>query len=68
MRFPVFRAPAAYCYRCPVGKKRESCEIECLQPLERLLEEHHHEIAALIAEPLLQGVSPQGLELPPNCR
>jgi adenosylmethionine-8-amino-7-oxononanoate aminotransferase len=55
MRFPVLRAPSAYCYRCPVGKTRATCEIDCLAPLARLLEEHHEEIAAVIAEPLLQG-------------
>ena len=55
MRFPVLRAPSAYCYRCPVGKTRATCQIDCLEPLERLLEQHHNEIAAVIAEPLLQG-------------
>jgi adenosylmethionine-8-amino-7-oxononanoate aminotransferase len=55
MRFPVLRAPSAYCYRCPVGKTRVTCEIDCLAPLARLLEQHHQEIAAVIAEPLLQG-------------
>jgi adenosylmethionine-8-amino-7-oxononanoate aminotransferase len=55
MRFPVWRAPSAYCYRCPVGKNRATCEIDCLNPLARLLEEKHSEIAAVIAEPLLQG-------------
>jgi adenosylmethionine-8-amino-7-oxononanoate aminotransferase len=55
MRFPVLRAPSAYCYRCPVGKVRASCQIDCLQPLEQMLAQHHDEIAAVIAEPLLQG-------------
>ncbi len=55
MRFPVLRAPSAYCYRCPVGKTRATCQIDCLEPLGRLLEQHHNEIAAVIAEPLLQG-------------
>jgi adenosylmethionine-8-amino-7-oxononanoate aminotransferase len=55
MRFPVWRVPSAYCFRCPVGKRRDTCDIECLGQLGRLLEEHHDEIAALIVEPLLQG-------------
>ncbi len=54
-RFPVHRVHSAYCYRCPVGKTRASCNIECIERLERLLEEKHGEIAAVIVEPLLQG-------------
>ena len=55
MRFPVRRAHSAYCARCPVGLKRESCHIECADSLERLLNEHGDRIAAVIVEPLLQG-------------
>jgi len=55
MRFPVHRAHAAYCYRCPVGLKRETCHIECADSLERILSAHSGRIAAVIVEPLLQG-------------
>jgi adenosylmethionine-8-amino-7-oxononanoate aminotransferase len=55
MRFPVHRAHSAYCYRCPVGLKRESCHIECADSLERILRERGDKIAAVIVEPLLQG-------------
>ena len=55
LRFPVPRVPSAYCFRCPVGKKRETCNIDCVNPLEQLLEEKHEEIAAVIVEPLLQA-------------
>jgi adenosylmethionine-8-amino-7-oxononanoate aminotransferase len=55
MRFPVHRVHAAYCYRCPVGKTRAACNIDCVDKLEKLLEEKHGEIAAMIVEPLLQG-------------
>jgi len=55
MRYPVHRVHCAYCYRCPVGLKRESCHIECVQQLEHLLEERGERIAAVIVEPLLQG-------------
>jgi adenosylmethionine---8-amino-7-oxononanoate aminotransferase len=55
MRYPVHRVHSAYCYRCPVGLKRESCHIECAQQLENLLAERGEKIAAVIVEPLLQG-------------
>jgi adenosylmethionine---8-amino-7-oxononanoate aminotransferase len=55
MRFPVHRVHSAYCYRCPVGLKRESCHIECADSLEKLLVERGDKIAAVIVEPLLQG-------------
>jgi adenosylmethionine-8-amino-7-oxononanoate aminotransferase len=55
LRFPVLRVPSAHCFRCPVGKQRATCDIDCIEPLARLLEERHDEIAAVIVEPLLQG-------------
>jgi adenosylmethionine-8-amino-7-oxononanoate aminotransferase len=29
MMFPVHRVHSAYCYRCPVGKTRATCDIDC---------------------------------------
>jgi adenosylmethionine-8-amino-7-oxononanoate aminotransferase len=55
MLFPVHRVHSAYCFRCPVGKHRATCAIDCVGELEKLLEEMHDEIAAVIVEPLLQG-------------
>jgi adenosylmethionine---8-amino-7-oxononanoate aminotransferase len=55
MRFRVHRVRSAYCYRCPVGLKRESCDIECVQQLATLLGERSPQIAAVIVEPLLQA-------------
>jgi adenosylmethionine-8-amino-7-oxononanoate aminotransferase len=55
MRFNVQRAHSAYCYRCPVGLKRESCSIECVTSIQTLLEQQEGTVAAVILEPLLQG-------------
>jgi adenosylmethionine---8-amino-7-oxononanoate aminotransferase len=55
MRYAVHRVNSAYCYRCPVGLKRESCHIECVQQLEDLLTERAGRVATVIVEPLLQG-------------
>jgi adenosylmethionine-8-amino-7-oxononanoate aminotransferase len=55
LRIPVLRTHSAYCAHCPVGLTRATCQIECLNELERLLSEQGDEIAAVIVEPLLQG-------------
>lgn len=53
--FPVVRAEAPYCYRCPLGLKRETCKIDCLHSLESCLQQHAGEVAAVLVEPMLQG-------------
>ena len=55
MLFEVRHAHSAYCYRCPVGLKPDSCSIECLASIQALLEQHAGTVAAVIVEPLLQG-------------
>lgn len=57
MRFPVLRGHSADCFRCPVGKSRATCEIECLELLRTVLEENHKDIAAIMVEPLIQGAA-----------
>jgi adenosylmethionine---8-amino-7-oxononanoate aminotransferase len=53
--FPVERAHAPYCYRCPLGLKRATCGIDCLGDLERRLEDQGERTAAVLIEPMLQG-------------
>jgi len=55
MLFPMARAHAPYCYRCPVGLTRASCQIECLGDLERQLRANGDRVAAVMVEPMLQG-------------
>ncbi len=55
LRIPMLRTHSAYCAHCPVGLTRATCEIECLDQLEKMLTERGQEIAAVIVEPLLQG-------------
>lgn len=41
------------CERCPYGKARESCDVECLSPLEDLAAAEGLAIAAVIVEPIM---------------
>jgi adenosylmethionine-8-amino-7-oxononanoate aminotransferase len=53
--FEIFQGDSPYCYRCPANKDRNSCGIECLNSIEKILEQHAGEIAGIIIEPLVQG-------------
>jgi adenosylmethionine-8-amino-7-oxononanoate aminotransferase len=53
--FPIERAHAPYCYRCPLGLERRTCHIECLSDLEQTLARLDDTAAAVIVEPMLQG-------------
>lgn len=52
----VIRSFNAYCYRCPLGLRRETCEVACARSLEGHYEEAGEgRLAAVIIEPT-QGV------------
>jgi adenosylmethionine-8-amino-7-oxononanoate aminotransferase len=53
--FPVRRVPPPYCYRCPWGKKRESCALECAGAFEQAISAHAPRLAAIIVEPFVLG-------------
>lgn len=55
--FPALRAPIPYCYRCPLGLERSSCQVDCLTALDRMLGEHSGEVVAVVMEPLVQGAA-----------
>lgn len=55
--FPTLRAPAPYCYRCPLGLERKSCRIDCVEELAELVRRHADELAAVVIEPLVQGAA-----------
>jgi len=54
---PALRAWSPHCNQCPVGLRPESCRAECFDSMEKLMREHHSEIAAVIVEPLCQAAA-----------
>jgi adenosylmethionine---8-amino-7-oxononanoate aminotransferase len=50
-----FYADSPYCYRCPAGKKKETCSAECMESLERILAEKGEAIGACVFEPMVQA-------------
>ena len=60
----VTHAPAAYCYRCPLGLTYPSCNIACAREVEDIIKYNTSgKIAAFIAEPI-QGFG--GCVTPPK--
>ena len=53
--FDAVRSPSPYCYRCPLDKEPETCEVACATELERLVGEHGDELAAVVIEPGFLG-------------
>jgi adenosylmethionine-8-amino-7-oxononanoate aminotransferase len=47
------RVMSPYCYRCPLELEETTCGMACIGPLEKALEEHAGEVAALVIEPLV---------------
>ncbi len=51
----IYHAPFPYCYRCPVGRSKDDCAIDCFLYLKDVLLKriiHPDEIAAFIIEPV----------------
>ena len=57
LMFPTLEADPPYCYRCPLNLTYPSCQMACLDPIERILKEHHRELAGFIIEPLVQAAA-----------
>jgi len=50
-----FKVPSAYCYRCPWGKERETCDKVCFDVVAEFIEKRAKELAAVIIEPVMQA-------------
>lgn len=55
--FKSRHAPSPCCYHCQLADDPATCGMACAAALERQLAEHHHEIAAVVVEPLIQAAA-----------
>jgi len=59
------KAPACYCLRCPMGKRPESCDIECASAVAQVIDaEGPDSVAAFVAEPITGSTA--GVLVPPD--
>ena len=49
--FEAIKVPAPYCYRCPLSLTYPSCQMACVDAVEKQIVVHQHELAGLIIEP-----------------
>ena len=50
----IVHAQAPYCYRCPYGARPQTCNLECAEDVEQVIQTTTHgKIAAFIKEPIL---------------
>lgn len=66
---PMFKEmphiPPAYCYRCPFGLKKETCQLACANALEdEILKQEPKNVSAFLAEPISGNTL--GAAVPPD--
>lgn len=55
--FESVHIPAPSCYHCQLAQDNAACDMACLRPLAKALEEQSGEIAGMIIEPLVQAAA-----------
>jgi adenosylmethionine---8-amino-7-oxononanoate aminotransferase len=55
--FETRRIPSPYCYRCPLDRTPDTCDLACADVLEQVLAAEGHRVAAVVTEPLVQGAA-----------
>ncbi|MAT16202.1 MAG: adenosylmethionine--8-amino-7-oxononanoate transaminase [Planctomyces sp.] len=62
--FKTIQVPTPVALRTPDGYTREGYLEHCVAEMERLIREHHHEVAGFVIEPLVQGAA--GIQIHPT--
>ena len=55
--FETEHLPCPSCFHCRLTEDKAHCPMLCVDALERVLAEHHEEIAGVIVEPLIQAAA-----------
>lgn len=55
--FESIQAPCPSCYHCTLASDPQQCGMLCIDAVEKILADHHGEIAAMIVEPLVQAAA-----------
>jgi len=55
--FKSYKAFYPSCYRCPFGKEPTTCDVFCISGIEKLVQQHHEELCAVVVEPSIQGAA-----------
>ncbi|PKM94650.1 MAG: adenosylmethionine--8-amino-7-oxononanoate transaminase [Firmicutes bacterium HGW-Firmicutes-1] len=53
----TFKPQGPDCFRCPYGQKREECNAECFEHMEKTIIENHEQISGVLIEPMIQGAA-----------
>ncbi|EMY77700.1 adenosylmethionine-8-amino-7-oxononanoate transaminase [Leptospira weilii serovar Ranarum str. ICFT] len=55
LMFPTEEFVSPNCSFCPVGKKPDSCNVECVDPIEEFFQKNRQTVAGIVIEPLILG-------------
>ncbi|WP_000638430.1 adenosylmethionine--8-amino-7-oxononanoate transaminase, partial [Leptospira interrogans] len=55
LMFPTKEFQTPNCNFCPMGKKPESCKVECIDPIEEFFQKSPKAVAGIVIEPLILG-------------
>jgi adenosylmethionine-8-amino-7-oxononanoate aminotransferase len=55
--FQTYQVQGPDCFRCSYGKRREDCNAECFERMEKKVETVADELSGIIIEPLIQGAA-----------